>query len=136
VRSFNLKRDIWFDPGPPRKVTCARLLNDYQLLWVPLLFILNSCLASLFAGAIVLGRFRLPLVRQAGFGLWNLLTLAGFAALAYVTTFKEHGSAGAGSPECPPPSAGVGRKILFILLFTVVFQILLGLFYLAARAAL
>jgi hypothetical protein len=136
VRAFNLKRDIWFKLSPPRSVTCARLLNDYQLLWVPLLFILNSCLASLIAGTIVLGRFRLPLVRQAGFGLWNLLTLAGFAALAYVTEFKERGSAGAGSPKGPLPSAGVGGKMLFILLFTVVFQVLLAAFYLAARAAL
>jgi hypothetical protein len=133
VRSFNLKQDLWFEPGPPRKATCARLLNEYQLLWVPLLFILNSCLASLFAGAIVLGRFRLPLVRQAGFGLWNLLTLAGFAALAYVTEFKERGSAGAGLSAIPPTGAGVGRKILFILLFTVTFQILLACFYMAAK---
>jgi len=136
TQSFNLKHDLWFDPGPPRKVACARVLNGYQLLWVPLVFMLCSCLASLIAGAFVLRRFRFPLLRQAGFGLWNLLTLAGFAALTYVMTFRELRPNGDTSALDPPPSAGVGRRILFILLFTVVFQVLLASLYLAAKSAI
>jgi len=136
ARSFNLKQDLWFEPGPPRAVTCARLLNGYQLFWVPLLFLLCSCLASTIAGAVVLRRFRLPLLLQACFGLWNFLTLVGLATLAHVTMFRERGSAGITSPEDPPRSAGIGRKVLFILLFTAVFQALLGLSYVIVRAAL
>jgi hypothetical protein len=133
--AYRLTRDIWFKPNPPG-LAFAKLLNGYQLVWVPLVFLLCSCLASLIAGAVVLRRFRLPLLRQACFGLWNSLSLAGLAVVTHVTTFRERGSPGISSPAGLSRSAGAVRKVLFVLLFTVTFQVLLALLYLSARATL
>ena len=40
------------------------------------------------------------------------------------------------APEILPPNAGTGRRALFVVLFTVLFQTLLAAFYLAVRAVI
>jgi hypothetical protein len=136
AESWTLSWDLWFKPDPPLSVTCAQVLSDYPLVWIPLIFLLCSCLSSLIAGAICLRRFRLPLLRQACFGLWNCLTLLGFAAATALAKFRESGSPNSLSSDVTPRSAGAIRKALFILLFTAIFQALLGLSYLAFRTIL
>ena len=121
TQSSRLKKDLWFGAGPPFDVAFARLLNDCQLIWVPLIFLLCSCAASLIAWAMTLKRFRFRFLRQAGFGLWNCLGLVGILMAV-------------SSPEILPPNAGSGRRASFVVLFTVLFQALLAAFYLAVKA--
>ncbi len=131
--AYRLTRDIWFKPNPPG-LAFAKLLNGYQLVWVPLVFLLCSCLASLIAGTIVLRPYRLPPFHQAGFGLWNFLSLAGLAVVTHVTTFRERGSPNISSPAALSRSAGPARKLLFVILFTLIFQAILALFYVGVNA--
>jgi hypothetical protein len=121
TQSNRLKRDLWFGLAPPLDVALARLLNDFQLVWVPLIFVLCSCAASLIAWAITLKRFRFRFLRQAGFGLWNCLGIVGILVAV-------------SSPEILPTNAGGGRRALFFVLFTMIFQTLLAAFYLALKA--
>jgi hypothetical protein len=101
---------------------------------VSLVFVLCSCFASVIAGAVVLRRFRLPFVRQSGFGLWNSLTLLGFAVATVLTKFRRPGSHDVAPQKGHALGAGIGRKLLFILFFTAFFQALLAAFYLFLRA--
>ena len=123
TQSNRLKKVLWFGSGPPLDVALARLLNDCQFIWVPLIFLLCSCAASLIAKVITLKRFHFRFLRQAGFGLWNCLGLVGILVAV-------------SSPEILPPNAGTGRRALFVVLFTVLFQTLLAAFYLAVRAVI
>jgi hypothetical protein len=134
AQSWALGKDLWFKPTPPPGLVLARLLNGYEVVWVSLVFVLCSCLASVIAGAVVLRRFRLPFVRQSGFGLWNSLTLLSFAVATVLTKFRRPGSHDVAPQKGHALGAGIGRKLLFILFFTAFFQALLAAFYLFLRA--
>ncbi len=76
-----LTQDLWIKNSQPFRLKfelfIIKLIVNFLLLWHIILFIIFSCLSSLFAGLIAFRRYKPNKVKLALFGLWNLLTLIG-----------------------------------------------------------
>ena len=104
------------------------LAIKYQKTWGLFFFILSSCLASMFAGMIVFRKDRPSLVKFGLFGLWNFLTIIGFAiATLFMKTKRLELNL-----ERKLRRRGLkiwdSRKISFIFLFSISFVIITILF--------
>ena len=123
-----LTNDLWIESYAPPVVTMRTLAIKYQKTWGLFFFILSSCLASMFAGMIVFRKDRPSLVKFGLFGLWNFLTIIGFAiATLFMKTKRLELNL-----ERKLRRRGLkiwdSRKISFIFLFSISFVIITILF--------
>ncbi len=130
-----LTKDLWIKDSPPAHIVLDSFINRSVWLWGIIFFILSSCLASMFAGMITFRKDQPSKKKFALFGLWNFLTLIGFAVASMFLRTKKL------KPELEQQLKSQGltvwdsRKTLFVFLFTVffliitfVFQIVLSIF--------
>jgi hypothetical protein len=80
-----LTQDLWIENSMPRKIKNADFVNGFSFWQWLLVFGACSCLASLISAVIVFRRDSPSLPKFLVFGLFNLLTLAGFSIVAYKT---------------------------------------------------
>ncbi|PKM91997.1 MAG: hypothetical protein CVU81_02835 [Euryarchaeota archaeon HGW-Euryarchaeota-1] len=81
--------DLWISPSAPPKVILMDFVLNHSWIWGILLFAVISCLASLLAGSIVFRNDQPNKKHFALFGLFNFLTLIGFAIAAFVLKIDE-----------------------------------------------
>lgn len=129
-----LTEDLWIKDSAPADVVLADFVNRYVWIWGIVFFILSSCLASMFAGIITFRKDQPDKKKFALFGLWNFLTLIGFAvASIFLRTIKL-------KPELEQQLKSQGitvwdsRKILFVFLFTVFFLIITFVFQIVLQS--
>jgi hypothetical protein len=129
-----LTEDLWIKDSAPVDVVLADFVNRYVWIWGIVFFILSSCLASMFAGIITFRKDQPDKKKFALFGLWNFLTLIGFAvASIFLRTIKL-------KPELEQQLKSQGitvwdsRKILFVFLFTVFFLIITFVFQIVLQS--
>jgi len=119
-----LTEDLWIKDSPPANIVLADFINRSVWIWGIIFFILSSCLASMFAGIITFRKDKPDKKKFALFGLWNFLTLIGFAIASIFLRTKKL------KPEVEQQLKSQGitvwdsRKILFVILFTVFFLII------------
>ena len=119
-----LTEDLWIKDSAPADVVLVDFINRSVWIWGIIFFILSSCLASMFAGMVAFRKDQPDKKKYALFGLWNFLTLIGFAvASIFLKTRKL-------KPELEQQLKSQGivvldsRKILFVFLFTVFFLVI------------
>ncbi|MCX6821877.1 MAG: DUF2330 domain-containing protein [Candidatus Aenigmarchaeota archaeon] len=124
-----LREDLWIKNSAPINITLADFINRNTLICGLIFFVLTSCLASLFSGLVVFRKDKIISNQKlALFGLWNFLTLIGFAIASVFLRTKKL------KPELEQQlkSEGIivwdGRKILFVFLFTIFFLIITFVF--------
>lgn len=129
-----LTNDLWMNERVPTKVIFSNFLTQYNQVWGLFLFILCSCLSSLFAGLIAF-RGKQPSKRKFTlFGLWNFLTLIGVAIASYRlkidTEFTQ-------KKESFQPKLSLEKAIKIALTISGVLCILFfGFSFVASRSAL
>lgn len=114
-----LTEDLWIEDSAPADVVFAEFINRQSWLWGTTFFAMSSCLASMFAGAIVFRKGRLS-KKFALFGLWNLFTLIGFV-VASMFLIRE-------KPQSQRTVDWGTRKTSFVFLFSVSFIIITVVF--------
>jgi len=128
-----LTEDLWIKDSAPADVILADFIKRSVWLWGIIFFILSSCLASMFAGIIVFRKDQPSKKKFALFGLWNFLTLIGFAVASIFLRTKKL------KPELEQQLKSQGivvwddRKILFVFLFTVLFLAITFVFQLVLQ---
>lgn len=80
--SINLKNDLWMNNSPPSEIVFLEKINNNLRIIGLLIFILSSCLASMFAGMIIYRNDQPSKPGFFSFGILNFLTLIGFAIAA------------------------------------------------------
>ncbi|MEM2605308.1 MAG: DUF2330 domain-containing protein [Candidatus Pacearchaeota archaeon] len=115
-----LTEDLWIRDSAPADIVFADFINRLVWIWGIILFILSSCLASLFSGMVVFGEDQISKKKFALFGLWNFLTLIGFAIASIFLRTRKSDHQGVAVWD--------SRKILFVFLFTVFFLIITFVF--------
>jgi hypothetical protein len=129
-----LTEDLWIKDSAPADIVLADFMNRSVWLWGIIFFILSSCLASMFAGIVVFRKDKPDKKKFALFGLWNFLTLIGFAVASIFLRTKKL------KPELEQQLKSQGitvwdsRKILFVILFTVFFLIITFVFQLVLHS--
>ncbi len=91
--SKHLTHDLWIKPSKPLKVRLIESMDEpgslLPIIMGLVIFILCSCLASLFSAMIVFRDRKISKLGFMLFGLWNSLTLIGFSIMAYVLKVDE-----------------------------------------------
>ncbi len=123
-----LTEDLWIRDSAPADIALADFINRSVWIWGIIFFILSSCLASLFSGMVVFRKDQISKKKFALFGLWNFLTLIGFAIASIFLRTKKLES----KLEQKLKSQGItiwdSRKVLFVFLFTVFFLVITFVF--------
>ncbi len=134
--SEQLTEDLWMENNAPTRIALMSFAIKNIVLWKLIIFILSSSLASLLAGMIVFGKDAIPKKKLALHGLWNFLTIVGFIiATLFLKTKKLE-------PEMEDKLKGYGimifdrRKVLFIVLFSLFFLIIISGFYVILKSIL
>ena len=128
-----LTKDLWIKNSAPINIILADFINKYVWLWGIIFFILSSCLASMLAGIVVFRKDRPSKKKFALFGLWNFLTLIGFAIASIFLKTKKI------KPELEQQLISEriiiwdNRKILFVFLFTIFFLVIVFTLYTVLR---
>ncbi len=119
-----LTEDLWIENHSPSEILMKTLIIKYSKVFGLLLFIISSSLASIFAGIVIFRKDKPSLAKFGLFGLWNFLTIIGFAiATLFMKTKKI-------SPELESKLRSKklkvwdSRKISFIFLFSISFVII------------
>jgi len=126
--SKNLVEDLWIDCSILIDVVLAEFVNNSAWVWGTMLFVLSSCLASMFAGTIVFRKDNPDRKKFALFGLWNFLSLIGFAFMTMFLKTKKLEPELEKLLESHAVVIWDDRKILFVFLFSVFFVILTLIF--------
>ena len=128
-----LTKDLWIENYAPTNILMDTWIIQNQLVFGVFFFVLSSFLASVLSGFVIFRRDKPSLIKIGLFGLWNFLTIIGFSiATLFMKTKKLEPEI-----ESKLKSRGLrvwdGRKIPFIILFsisfiiiTILFQIILG----------
>ena len=143
--SKHLTRDLWIEPSEPLKVRMIKLMNKPHSLFRVMLgltiFILCSCLASLFSAIVIFGKRSISKWRFALLGLSNFLTLIGFLIISYVAKVDKRFVTLNSNLQSPPTKKVIKYtssfwkvfiKILFVLfiIFLIIEQFLILSHYL------
>ena len=124
--SSNFQEDLWMGPSAPADV---QFKDGWLANWLPitvLLFALVAALSSVIAGRVTLQGTGLSNKKLALFGLGSVLTMPGFAILAWFL-LKSPGKKGL-------PQGWSGKKFGYFLLFYVVFIVLCVAFWILANS--
>ncbi len=85
-----LTKDLWIKDTAPLKLKIADFASRFHFWYGLFFFIVCSCLASMFAGIVIFKDSSIISKRKfALFGLFNFLTLFGFAIASYFLRTKE-----------------------------------------------
>ncbi len=129
-------KDLWFKPGAPALVILADSVVETSPIAGIIAFVLCSCLASMFAGMIAFKGFGRRATRYFVFGLWNCLSLLGFTLAAFLITVRQPGPVNPLDTASGKRVAGNGRKVGFVLLFAVLFDMMVLLAHLVLAVPL
>ncbi|MCK5177390.1 MAG: hypothetical protein KAQ92_06695, partial [Candidatus Aenigmarchaeota archaeon] len=88
-QSLNLIDNLWIKESVPTKIVLKEYISKYAWLLGIILFIICSCIASMISGMIVFRKSNPSKKKFALFGLFNFLTLSGFAIATYVIKINE-----------------------------------------------
>ena len=119
-----LTEDLWIEDSAPADVVLAEFINRQSWLWGTTFFAMSSCLASMFAGAIIFRKGRLSKKKFALFGLWNLFTLIGFVVASMFLIREKPQSQLEQQPQSQRTVDWGTRKTSFVFLFSVSFIII------------
>lgn len=118
----NLLHDVWMNQRAPFKVSvCDFLIHDKNAWWVLFLFLLCSCLASLFAGIFTFSGDRSLKIKFMLIGLWNLFSIIGVIVAAFCVKINR-------VPIKENNPRNYKDRLLFVLLFSLIFLLLLYFF--------
>lgn len=123
-----LTQDLWIEMYAPANIVIGTSIINYAFIWGLFFFTLTSYLASMLAGKLTFKKDKSSLNKLGLFGLWNFLTIIGFAiATLFMRTKKLE-------PELESrlKKSGLkvwdGRKVIFVGLFSIFFLIISFIF--------
>lgn len=130
IRTYSkyLTKDLWIKNSTPIEIKLAEILMKFIWIWSIILFLLSSCLASMFAGMLIFKNVKISKKKFALLGVWNLFTIIGFSiATLFLKTERLDSKL-----EHKLTSKGIiffdQRKILFVILFSIFFLIITFIF--------
>ena len=87
--SLYLIDDLWINDSTSTKIILKEYISKYAWFLGIILFILCSCLASMISGMVIFRKDQPDKKKFALFGMFNFLTLIGFAIAAYIAKINE-----------------------------------------------
>jgi hypothetical protein len=115
-----LTEDLWIDEGAPRPIQIASILNSYVVLLAIVAYALLSLALTYILGLLLLKRIGFTNTKLFIVGLLNFLSIIGVIIGVIIL------NRGAVPPDVKHP---IFRKIVFILLFTIIFSIFSAFIY-------
>jgi len=120
--------DLWIKDSSPLDILLVDFIITSALIWGIIFFVLSSCLASILSGMIIFRKEQISKKKFALLGLSNFLTIIGFLIATIFLKTKRL------DPKLEKRLKSEGiiiwdyRKILFIILFTILFLVITFLF--------
>jgi hypothetical protein len=122
------KDDLWIQNSSPVSIALVNFIEKNTLIWGLVFFALSSCLASLFSGMVVFRKDQISKKKFALFGLWNFLSLIGFAIASRFLRTKRLDPKLEQQLKSQGLTVSDSRKNSFVFLFTILFLIITFVF--------